>query len=146
MTGVVSSRDGRDHRIGVQRDSDGLVMRLDGESVRRTSALAFQLPLLVIRPESYEVFGGAAEERRRVLDWAVFHVEHDYGPWLARYARALKQRNAALRQGLPQRSVMAWDDELIRAATEVDAARSRFLDGCQAGIVEMIGNLTGRGW
>ena len=41
---------------------------------------------------------GPAEERRRYLDWGVFHVEHAYLTHWRQYQRALRQRNAVLRQ------------------------------------------------
>ncbi|MEM7406065.1 MAG: DNA replication/repair protein RecF [Pseudomonadota bacterium] len=118
--------DNASHVIGVERSSDGLVMRADGEAVKRVSQLAQLLPLLVIRPESQELVAGGSEERRRVMDWALFHVEPTYGAAHARYRRALQQRNASLRAGRSAREVHAWDPELIVAAEALDEVRAQF--------------------
>ena len=50
--------------------------------------------------------------RRRLLDWGVFHVKHEFlGAW-RRYQRALQQRNAVLRAGGDEQLLAAWEHEL----------------------------------
>ena len=66
------------------------------------------------------------ERRRRWLDWLVFHVEPSFGVHWARYNRALKQRNAALR--IAASEIDAWDAELIRNGEAITEARQRALD------------------
>jgi DNA replication and repair protein RecF len=63
------------------------------------------------------------------MDWAVFHVEPQFGEQWARYTRALKQRNAALRTQ-PDHAT-AWDAELVRLGEQVAAARRQFMDRLQ---------------
>ena len=55
------------------------------------------LPVQAIDPEIHKLVDQGPERRRRWLDWLVFHVEPSFGVHWARYNRALKQRNAALR-------------------------------------------------
>jgi DNA replication and repair protein RecF len=50
----------------------------------------------------------AGEPRRRFLDWGLFHVEPDFLSLWRRYSRALKQRNALLKQGGPSRMLDTW--------------------------------------
>ena len=52
----------------------------------------------VIDPEVHRLVEGAPGERRRWLDWGVFHVEPAFLEHWMRFSRALRQRNAALRQ------------------------------------------------
>jgi DNA replication and repair protein RecF len=64
--------------------------------------------------------------RRRLMDWGVFHVKHEFLEFWRRYQRALKQRNAALRAGPTSPLVSAWDAELAAAGEQVDRLRSEY--------------------
>jgi len=84
------------------------------------------LPVQAIDPEIHKLVDQGPERRRRWLDWLVFHVEPTFGLHWARYNRALKQRNAALRIGAA--TVDAWDPELISNGTAITEARQRVLE------------------
>ena len=47
-------------------------------------------------------------------------MEHGYRQTWQRYARGLRQRNAALRMNAPAGQVSAWDRELVDAGGELD--------------------------
>jgi DNA replication and repair protein RecF len=66
--------------------------------------------------------------RRRFLDWGVFHVEQSFLLQWQRFHRALRQRNAALRQAANDSEMEAWDHEFVVAGTEVAQARASYLD------------------
>lgn len=114
------------HRVVVMRSSERTRVRLDGEDVRSLSAVARYLPIQVITTESQQLLTGGPVERRRFLNWGVFHVEPRYREWWRRYDRTLGQRNAALRQG-DERLAAACEGELAAAAVHLDAARREFL-------------------
>lgn len=123
--GKVQSGD-RTVRVGLSRGAKGVEARVDGEDValgelvRRTAVTCFE-------PGSHELIGGAAMERRRYLDWGVFHVEQDFlGVW-RRYERALRQRNALLRSSGAVIDLDPWDHELAAAAEPLVAMRARYL-------------------
>jgi DNA replication and repair protein RecF len=63
--------------------------------------------------------------RRRLFDWGVFHVKHDYLDIYRRYQRALRQRNAALRTGMAD-SFHVWDSELCATAPSIDGLRADY--------------------
>ena len=84
----------------------------------------------------------------------LFHVEHDYLPAYAAFARALKQRNAALKTGEPA-AVAAWDEPFVQTAERLDRRRAAFvecllqhavvvLDGWQPGFA--VSGRYRRGW
>lgn len=116
---------GRGHAIGVSNGPDGLQQSIDGERGGGLAALAEALPLQVIDPEIHELVGGAPDGRRRFVDWLTFHVEHGYLNGWRRYRRALKQRNALLKEGV--KALDSWDEELSVAGVEMDGARQRVL-------------------
>jgi DNA replication and repair protein RecF len=115
------------HRTGVEVAIGHRQVRVDGE--RGTgSDLARLLPVQVIDPEVHELIQGGPELRRRFLDWGVFHVKHEFLDTWRRYQKALKQRNAALRQGESDSQVRLWDATLIEHGEQVDEQRRSFLD------------------
>jgi DNA replication and repair protein RecF len=123
-------------RLGVALGQGGLDVRLDGEPARGMTALARVLPVHVIEPNIHRLIEGGPRERRRFLDWGVFHVEHLYLDNWRRFRRILGQRNAALKQG---QAVAVWDDALIEAAETVHSARVSYaeaLTGALAGVGE----------
>lgn len=104
--------------------SDGTTkLRLAGRPVRSAIAMAEALPLQVIDPGVHRVIEEGSARRRRLLDWGVFHVKHDFIAAWRRYHRALEQRNALLRTGAGADAMAAWDFELAAAGTALHSAR-----------------------
>lgn len=123
---VMQSSSGRES-IGVEKAVGGLRIRVSGEDVRSASALARRLPMLAITPDSQRVLTDGADLRRGVMDWSLFHVEQAYLPVLQRYRRALRQRNAALREGRDLTALASWDEELASAGETLHGFRDRCL-------------------
>lgn len=85
------------HRLGLERSGSHWKARKDGQDQPVLSVLARHLPLVLMEPNSHLMISGTPDGRRRFLDWGVFHVEPAFLDVWRRYARVLKQRNAALR-------------------------------------------------
>ena len=90
-------RRGITHRVGLERDERQWKARRDGQDVPLLSDLSRDIPLVLMEPNSHLLVSGPPDGRRRFLDWGLFHVEPAYLETWRRYARALKQRNAALK-------------------------------------------------
>ncbi|SEP00573.1 DNA replication/repair protein RecF [Aquisalimonas asiatica] len=114
------------HRLGVARGESGTRVRIDGADARGLSELARWLPVQVINTESQRLLQDGPSARRSYLNWSAFHVEHGYHEAWRRYDRALRQRNAALREG-DSRTARALEGELVSAAGAVDTLRSGVL-------------------
>ena len=85
------------------------------------------LTVLSFDPGSHDLIAGGSEQRRRFLDWALFHVEPDFlGVW-RRYARALKQRNVLLKTRPRADLLQPWDRELEDAGEPVTRMRAMYL-------------------
>ena len=119
---------GRASNVGVRNSTDGLEVRVDGESGGGAAELAAALPLQIIDPNVHDLVAGAPDQRRRYLDWVAFHVEHGYlGIW-RRFRRALKQRNAALKSGQATTTIRGWNAEFVELALQIDAGRRLALE------------------
>ncbi len=128
------------HRLGVALGEEGLKLRLDGEAAPGMATLAQILPVHVIEPSIHRLIEGGPGERRRFLDWGVFHVEPSYLDCWRRYRRILGQRNAALKQG---QGVRDWDQGFIEAAAVVDEARRRYAEKLGAALAGLGEKLLG---
>lgn len=129
IRGEIGSDDGAVTAVGVEKGPEGLRIRIAGEPVRSASELASRLPLVVITPDSQRLLTDGADLRRQLMDWALFHVEPSYLGALQRYRRALRQRNAALREGMSGSGLAAWDQELSEAGEGLHGLRDRLLTG-----------------
>jgi DNA replication and repair protein RecF len=87
----------------------------------------------LLDPVAQELVRGPPEERRRFLDWGVFHVEPAFLDAWQRYRRALDQRNAALRGG-DWGSVGAWDEPLAASGELVDQYRRQAVAAWRPGV------------
>jgi len=113
--------------LGVQVSrADGTIARISGTTARSLTELTQAFPVQVIDPGVHKLVEEGGHRRRRWMDWAVFHVEHQFGDWWLRYTRILKQRNAALRTQPAQ--VSAWDTELARVGELIAESRRRFVE------------------
>ncbi len=117
----------RVRRIGAAFSDHRLERRLDGAPANGV-AVADVLAVQAIGPDSHRLVEGGPSERRRFLDWGVFHVEHSYLEAWQRYRRLLGQRNAALQRGAEsQPELRVWTDALAEAGGQVDAFRRAYL-------------------
>ncbi len=120
----------RQYRIGIQRDRrGGREIRINEESIKRGSDLVRLLPTLTLGPDSMELLLGPPLNRRRFLNWGVFHVEPQFGKLWEEATRALAQRNRLLRDGNPGAAELeTWTDQLVSHATQVDRFRQSYVD------------------
>jgi DNA replication and repair protein RecF len=127
VVGTVASG-GRNITLGVRNGRSGQEVRAGGDKSASAAPLAEALPLQVIDPDVHGLVAGGPEGRRRFIDWIAFHVEHHYLDDWRRYRRALKQRNAALKNGSGAEALQGWDAELASLGLRVDEIRRRMLD------------------
>jgi DNA replication and repair protein RecF len=107
----------------------GSTARVDGETVTTFASLTRACPTQSIDPSIHHLLEEGPVGRRQWLDWTVFHVEPGFFETWARYGRALKQRNAALRSS--PATALAWDVELASLGESLSAARARTLERMQ---------------
>ena len=116
---------------GVEVSARGKVRaRQDGVPVASSSALAYTLPLQLINSGTFLLLDGGPKFRRQYMDWALFHVEQNYGQYWKRFNRGLKQRNRLLRYGKLgslKQELQPWDEELSVCAEKIDQLRKAHL-------------------
>ncbi|MBB6184795.1 DNA replication and repair protein RecF [Oleiagrimonas soli] len=139
----VAVTEDRTHRLGLGRQSGRWQAHIDGEAGHTIGELVAHCAAICFEPGSHALIAGAAEERRRYLDWGVFHVEHAFLMQWRRYQRALRQRNATLRAArVPDAAALEpWEAEMSRAGEAVEAARLTYVDRLRPHLERHLQNL-----
>jgi DNA replication and repair protein RecF len=132
----------RRQRLGLGRQGPRWEARLDGVDVP-LGQLVQACAVVCFEPGSHALIAGPAEERRRFVDWGVFHVEQGFLEHWRRYQRALRQRNALLRGGMASHEELyaPWERELDAAGAIIDAQRQRYLDAWLPLLARSLGDL-----
>jgi DNA replication and repair protein RecF len=140
--------------LGVRGARGSTEIRIGGRAAISAAELAEHFPPQVIDPEIHKLLEEGPGRRRRFLDWGVFHVEQAFLATWQRYHKALRQRNAALKQELSDQAVTAWDHELAEAGETLSAQRAAYLQRLAAPLAATCQRLLGldaalayhRGW
>jgi DNA replication and repair protein RecF len=140
---------------GVEYGQQGTRASLAGQGISGIAEIAEILPVQVIDPGVHRLIEEGSARRRRLLDWGVFHVKHEFLSVWRRYQRALQQRNAVLRVNGDDQQLAAWERELGPAGHRVDTLRSEYAAQLLPYFVEVADSLLGtqgarftyrRGW
>ncbi len=134
---------GSGRRLGVAYQRGTLDVRIDGQRGARATQLAQALPVEVIDPSSHRIIDGGPGERRRFMDWGLFHVEPGYMTRWREFRRVLVQRNEALRRDVSDAELRVWDEAFIGAAAELDAIRGAFVQRWGATVAAIGARLLG---
>lgn len=137
MMRIVAGTAAPEHRLGVERSAGDWSGRIDGRDCKRISEFARCLPLVLVDPENHQLLEGPPALRRSYLDWLVFHVEHAYLEHWRRYQRALRQRNAALREGGGAQTLDALEASMVEPARRVDRFRQQWVGQLAAVLSEV---------
>ena len=123
----IERADGRVDRLGLGKEGANWQARVNFGASSVADLLA-RCAVVSFDPGSHALIAGGAEERRRFLDWGVFHVEQDFLLLWRRYQRALKQRNSLLRSKVAEPALYEpWEAELDDMAARIDALRRQYL-------------------
>lgn len=131
------------HRLGVGLRRGSRELRLDGAAVSGFAALAAVLKTIHYTPEGHRLADGGPRERRRFLDWGLFHVEPGYLELARRYQRALQQRNRWLKDR--PAGADPWATELAANGEEMARTRSAYVHRLEAWAAELFRELGGFG-
>jgi DNA replication and repair protein RecF len=130
-------------RLGLERGAREWVARIDGQPLAGLSDFYREIAVVCFEPGSHELIGGGSEHRRRYLDWFLFHVEPEFLHYWRRYQRALRQRNALLKQaaGSEPAQLEVWERELAEAGEALTVLRRRQLTRLEQEIATVAAHL-----
>ena len=125
--GRSQNHSGLESNLGLQIKEGRFRAKVDGQYLKKSSDLAAILPLLLISPNGDKLINGSPRQRRRFLDWGLFHVEHGFLSVWQRYNRILSQRNVLLKQGR-RAELASWNQQLSQVCEEFDCLRKNYVD------------------
>jgi DNA replication and repair protein RecF len=126
--------------LGLSRRDGALEARINGATVPVADLLR-RIAVACFEPGSHELISGPSEGRRRFLDWGVFHVEHDFLPVWRAFQRALRQRNALLRERPSAADLDPWDRELARTGITLAALRAHYFAAFSSAVAVALATL-----
>lgn len=132
---------GNGGRVGLQKSRNGRTeLKLDGEQQRTWQLVAARMAVQVINSESFSLLEGGAKVRRRFLDWAVFHVEHNFLTDWRSYRRCVSHRNSLLKQRVSNLDVQLrpWDYEISKLGEVIHQRRQILLEGYTGLLAERV--------
>lgn len=138
--GDVLARDATWYRIDIKFD-DSTVRTVKFDPSRPTGKKQFvvdgktnyrlldkyKYPIVLFDPDDLRLLNGSPTRRRQFIDRFISQLDMQYATALRRYERALKQRNALLKQGAISDSLFAWDVSLSEYGAYIVKQRSKFI-------------------
>lgn len=81
---------------------------------------AKKVPVVLFEPDNLRIIHGSPARRRHFFDTFISQIDPFYGSVLRKYERALRQRNAALKQpGVSRDDVFVWDMALAEYGAQI---------------------------
>jgi DNA replication and repair protein RecF len=114
-----------DFRIGCQISSS-LLIKLNNEILRKRTLLLDYFPLQIITPISHQLVDSGPSNRRKFIDWGLFHVEQSYRSNWSQFHRVLKQRNKVLKT--KGNDLKSWDEQFIFVANLLHEHRKQYFE------------------
>ncbi len=128
VTGQVEAQPvGQKASLGIEKGKNLTRVRINQQTVHQTSKLAAFLPVQTITPEVHQILEQGPSQRRKFLDWGLFHVEHTFHPLWQQYNRILKQRNAAIRADDGRAAIQLWDEHLAKSGVKLTRYRQDYV-------------------
>ncbi len=116
---VVSATITQNHRsvkTGIKKSHKETDIKFAGERVKAVSEQAKNVVVQTAIPDNTLLLTGSPKDRRKWIDWALFHVEHDYLQIWHEYHQALRNRNALLRKLASETEFFVWENKMASTA------------------------------
>lgn len=130
VKGAMETPGGTDELSCVVRKGQRKVFTRNRKEYERLADHVGRFPAVMITPYDGQLVLDGSEVRRRFLDGLIAQFDRVYLEQLMRYNRALAQRNLLLKQAdgaVPRAIAEPWDEQLVRYAEAVHAARKAFM-------------------
>ncbi|MCG6935552.1 MAG: DNA replication/repair protein RecF [Proteobacteria bacterium] len=137
----LKGRKNKTSRIGIQRSHQTTKIRIDQTTIKQVSELAARMPLQIINPATHNLIEQGPTQRRKFIDWGLFHVEQNFLSTWHNFHRILKQRNAALRSKASREEIEIWNTPLADQAEVLTLYRTAYLDALLCYLNQFVGTL-----
>ena len=116
---------------------------VDGNKKARLSA-NLRIPVVLFEPDDLQLLSGSPTRRRNFLDYFLSQIFPSFQLALARYNKALKQRNNLLkRDNVSKDEIFPWNLMLAEYGAEIISKRQDFLELLNSKIEEVYFEISG---
>lgn len=116
VSGLIENGDNKRISTGIRKSVRETQIKYNEEYVKTVSQQAKNIVIQTAIPEHSRILTGSPKERRKWIDWALFHVEHDYLKVWHDYHYALRNRNALLKRFAKEEEFFVWEKRMATAA------------------------------
>ena len=113
-------------KIAIKKKHGDTLIRINGQTEKKTSELSRYLHTHLIRPESQTLLENGSSVRRSFIDWGVFHVKHDFLDISKKHNQLLKQRNKLLKTKQLD-TLPVWNNKFVEYGTMVSIERQEYV-------------------
>jgi DNA replication and repair protein RecF len=122
----------QDNTISISKTQDGVTeAKINHELCKRKSELAYFMPCQLFYQDIFAIIDAGPSIRRSLLDWGMFHVKHSYHKISQDYTKALKQRNALLKQKASMQDFLPWNKILDELSEEMHKLRLEYFQSLE---------------
>ena len=129
------------YKAGLAKSHDKLEIKIDGEAIRRRSILVSRTPIHIVNVDSFNLVSGSPEQRRKYIDWCLFHVEHTYTEHWVQFKHALKQRNRLLKTRKDLNLLDYWNEYLVNPSLIINRLRKNYTELIAEQLLEQLPGL-----
>lgn len=99
----------------------------------RPAELIRKFPLQILDADVFSLVDGTPSDRRRFLDWGVFHVKHDFYALWSEHRKILGHWNALLKSRRAN-ELTAWKQQFVDVTERLSEARARYVKDLEQGL------------
>ena len=115
------------YHMAIQKNhSNQNQLRENKATIKSLSQFQYKPAICYMDSDLHRQYNRQSTERRKILDWGVFHHEPTYLSIWRRYQHTLKQRNASLNQCYRSEDITIWDQGLSELASQIHQYRSTY--------------------
>ncbi len=101
----------------------------------------YKYPVVLFEPDDLRLLNGSPSRRREFIDRFISQLNPQYALSLRRYERALKQRNALLKENAASSQLFAWDVSLSEYGGYIITERIKHLAGLNGRLNGVYGDI-----
>lgn len=131
ISGLINTHENKIVSTGIRKSRKETEIRYNGKRVKAVSEQAKNVVVQIANPDNTTLLTGSPRDRRKWIDWALFHVEHDYLQIWHSYHRALRNRNALLRRSAKEEEYYVWESIMATTAKDLKGKWQKYLDCLQ---------------
>jgi len=133
---------GSSRKIAIKKKHGDTLIRINGQTEKKSSELSKYLHTHLIRPESQTLLENGSSVRRSFIDWGVFHVKHNFLDISKKHNQLLKQRNKLLKTKQLD-TLLVWNNKFVEYGTMVSIERQEYVSKFEKELYLIVRQLIG---